>query len=85
MAGAMTAVVHYCLLGLGLAVEKDAVPYLFLVVACHMVTVVIVYPWCRLVVFRDSGTPWIVGYLRFYVVGLGSSERRWPDSRFWWN
>src|SRR5689334_10966444 len=70
MSGAMTAVVYYCLLGLGLATAKDAVPYLFLVVACHAVTVVMVYPWYRLVVFRDSGTSWTVGYLRFYAEGL---------------
>ncbi|MFC7649847.1 GtrA family protein [Streptosporangium lutulentum] len=70
MASAMTAVVYYCLLGLGLVVAKDAVPYLFLVVACHLITVVIVYPWYRLVVFPTSGTSWIVGYLRFYAVGL---------------
>ncbi|MEU8381267.1 GtrA family protein [Streptosporangium sp. NPDC048865] len=69
-AGAMTAVVYYALLGLGLLVVEDGVPYLFLVVVSHVVTVVIVYPWYRLVVFRDSGYSWPAGYLRFYMVGL---------------
>ncbi|GAA2882506.1 hypothetical protein GCM10010517_45670 [Streptosporangium fragile] len=66
----MTAVVYYCLLGLGLAVTGNSVPYLFPVVVCHLITVVIVYPWYRLVVFRVSGESWVTGYLRFYVVGL---------------
>ncbi|MBT2231293.1 GtrA family protein [Nonomuraea sp. NEAU-A123] len=70
MAGAMTAVVYYCLLGLALLAAEDAVPYLVLVVTSHFVTVVIVYPWYRLVVFRVSGESWLRGYLRFYVVGL---------------
>ncbi|MFB9678885.1 GtrA family protein [Streptosporangium vulgare] len=70
IAGAMTAMVYYALLGLGLLVVEDGVPYLFLVVVGHLMTVVIVYPWYRLVVFRDSGYSWLVGYLRFYVVGL---------------
>ncbi|MEU8036729.1 GtrA family protein [Streptosporangium sp. NPDC049078] len=69
-AGAMTAMVYYVLLGLGLLAFEDGVPYLFLVVVSHLITVVIVYPWYRLVVFRDSGYSWPVGYLRFYVVGL---------------
>ncbi len=70
LAGAMTAMVYYALLGLGLLVVEDDVPYLFLAVAGHLVTVVIVYPWYRLVVFRGSGHSWPAGYLRFYAVGL---------------
>jgi putative flippase GtrA len=70
LAGAMTATVYYALLGLGLLFEKGDVPYLFLVVISHMITVVIVYPWYRLVVFRVSGESWLTGYLRFYAVGL---------------
>ncbi|WP_329083736.1 MULTISPECIES: GtrA family protein [unclassified Streptosporangium] len=70
LAGAMTALVYYALLGLGLLVVEDGVPYLFLVVVSHLVTVVIVYPWYRLVVFRGSGHSWFAGYLRFYAVGL---------------
>lgn len=70
MSGAATAVVYYCLLGLGLAVAGDSIPYLFLVVVCNFMTVVIVYPWYRLVVFRSSGESWIRGYLRFYLVCL---------------
>ncbi|GAA4229495.1 putative flippase GtrA [Streptosporangium album] len=70
LAGVMTAAVYYALLGLGLFVTKDRVPYLFLLAACQFVTSVIVYPWYRLVVFRVSGESWITGYLRFYAVGL---------------
>ncbi|GHH64164.1 hypothetical protein GCM10017673_06350 [Streptosporangium violaceochromogenes] len=71
LAGAMTAAVYYALLGLGLLTVKGGVPYLFLVVVSHLITVVIVYPWYRLVVFRVSGEPWLLGYLRFYAVGAG--------------
>ncbi|GII27286.1 GtrA family protein [Planotetraspora mira] len=70
LAGAMTAAVYYALLGLGLLAAKGTVPYLVLVVMSHLITVVIVYPWYRLVVFRVSGQSWLAGYLRFYVVGL---------------
>jgi|GEM_PF-6928421 len=69
-AGAVTAMVYYALLGLGLLAFEDDAPYLFLVVVSHLMTVVIVYPWYRLVVFRDSGYSWPAGYLRFYGVGL---------------
>lgn len=67
----MTAAVHCALLGLGLLAAGGSVPYPFLVVASHCATVAIVYPWYRLVVFRVSGGPWLRGYARFYVVGLG--------------
>ncbi|MER5622142.1 GtrA family protein [Streptosporangium sp. NPDC002544] len=70
LAGAMTAAVYYVLLGLGLLVAKDEVPYLSLLVVSHLITSIIVYPWYRLVVFRVSRESWITGYLRFYVVGL---------------
>lgn len=73
VAGAITAVVYCALLGLGLLATEDAVPYFFLVVVAHLVTVVVVYPGYRLVVFRVSGGSrgsWIRGYLRFYAVGL---------------
>jgi putative flippase GtrA len=71
LAGALTAGVYYALLGLALLAVGDRVPYLFLVLVSHMVTVTAVYPWFRRVVFRVSGEPWITGYLRFYAVGLG--------------
>ncbi|MEV7006442.1 GtrA family protein [Streptosporangium sp. NPDC051022] len=71
LSGAMTGALYCALLGLGLLVAQGAVPYLLLVVVSHLVTVVIVYPWYRLVVFRVSGEPWLAGYLRFYVVGAG--------------
>ncbi|MCC5577029.1 GtrA family protein [Microtetraspora sp. AC03309] len=70
LAGAMTAGVYYALLCLGLLVAKNAVPYLFLVVVSHFITVVLVYPAYRLVVFKVSGVGWLSGYLRFYAVGL---------------
>jgi putative flippase GtrA len=70
LAGAITAVVYCALLGLGLLAAEDAVPYLFLVLVSHLITVVLVYPGYRLVVFRGSGGSWIKGYLRFYAVGL---------------
>ncbi|WP_433361635.1 GtrA family protein [Streptosporangium sp. CA-115845] len=70
LAGAVTAMVYCGLLGLGLMVAEDRIPYLFLVVVSHLTTVVIVYPGYRLVVFRGSGDPWLTGYLRFYLVGL---------------
>ncbi|WP_162795109.1 GtrA family protein [Nonomuraea lactucae] len=70
LAGAMTAVVYYILLGLALLVAKDRAPYLVLVVVSHFVTVVVVYPGYRLLVFRVSGHSWMTGYLRFYAVGL---------------
>ncbi|WP_436762443.1 GtrA family protein [Streptosporangium sp. V21-05] len=71
MASATTALLHCSLLGLGLLAADDAVPYLVLVMAAHLTTVVIVYPWYRLVVFRAHGRSWLTGYLRFYAVGLG--------------
>ncbi|WP_182905471.1 GtrA family protein [Microbispora sp. H13382] len=70
LAGAATAGVYYVLLGLGLLLTRNSVPYLFLVVGCHFVTVVTVYPAYRLVVFRGCTVGWITGYLRFYAVGL---------------
>ncbi|WP_433258993.1 GtrA family protein [Streptosporangium sp. CA-135522] len=70
MGSAMTAAVHCTLLGLGLLAAGASVPYLFLVVVSHCATVVIVYPWYRLVVFRVSGDSWLRGYVRFYAVGL---------------
>ncbi|SNS20789.1 Putative flippase GtrA (transmembrane translocase of bactoprenol-linked glucose) [Streptosporangium subroseum] len=70
VAGAMTAVLYYGLLGLGLLIAKDGVPYLFLVVVCYLVAATIIYPWYRLVVFRGTRESWPVGYLRFYAVGL---------------
>ncbi|MFI6511244.1 GtrA family protein [Streptosporangium sp. NPDC050855] len=71
MASATTALLYYALLGLALLVVNDAVSYLLLAMAAHLTTVVIVYPWYRLVVFRTRGRSWIAGYLRFYAVGLG--------------
>ncbi|MFB9627330.1 GtrA family protein [Nonomuraea helvata] len=71
LAGAMTAVVYYILLGLASMLAENAAPYLVLVAVSHFVTVVIVYPGYRLLVFRISGDSWISGYFRFYVVGLG--------------
>ncbi|MGV9538290.1 GtrA family protein [Streptosporangium sandarakinum] len=70
-AGAMTAVIYHVLLGLGLLATDGAVPYVVLLVAGHLATSLIVYPWYRLVVFRTSGSSWVIGYLRFYTVGLG--------------
>ncbi|MER6947319.1 GtrA family protein [Nonomuraea sp. NPDC000554] len=70
MAGAMTAAIHCGLLGLALHAAQGAIPYLVLVVVSHFGTVVLVYPWYRLVVFRGSKESWVTGYLRFYLVGL---------------
>jgi hypothetical protein len=70
MGGAMTAAVYCGLLGLALLAVGTSVPYLFLVVASHFVTVVIVCPWYRLVVVRVAGDSWLSGYVRFYAVGL---------------
>ncbi len=71
LGGAMTAAVYYALLGLGLLAAKGSVHYLVLIVVSHFATVVIIYPWYRLVVFQYSGDSWLRGYVRFYVVGLG--------------
>ncbi|MEU9830624.1 GtrA family protein [Streptosporangium sp. NPDC048047] len=71
LAGAVTAAAYYALLCLALAVTDDRVPYLFLAFASHAVTVLLVYPLFRAVVFRSSGQPWLTGLARFYTVGLG--------------
>src|SRR3954447_16326767 len=71
LSGAMTAVVYCTILGLGLLAVKDVIPYVFLLVVCHFTASVIVYPWYRVVVFRVSEGSWLMGYLRFYMVGLG--------------
>jgi putative flippase GtrA len=68
--GAATVALYSALLALGLLILEERVPYLFLVVVSHLMAVLIVYPWYRLVVFRVSAGSWITGYLRFYVVGL---------------
>ncbi|NUW42405.1 GtrA family protein [Nonomuraea rhodomycinica] len=68
--GGATAVMYYGILAAALAVTGERVPYLVLVVASHLVTVVIVYPWYRLVVFPGAGHGWVAGYLRFYAAGL---------------
>jgi putative flippase GtrA len=70
LAGAVTFGVYYALFGLGLLVAGNAVPYLFLVAVSHLITAVIVYPAYRLIVFKVSGQSWLLGYLRFYAVGL---------------
>ncbi|MEV0408808.1 GtrA family protein [Actinoallomurus sp. NPDC050550] len=61
---------YYALLGLGLLVANNAVPYLLLIVIGHFGTTMIVYPLYRLIVFKVSGEGWLSGYLRFYAVGL---------------
>ncbi|MFC4057832.1 GtrA family protein [Planomonospora corallina] len=68
--GAVTVAVYSGLLALGLLILEGRVPYLFLVAVSHLLAVIIVYPWYRLVVFRTSRDPWIRGCLRFYAVGL---------------
>ncbi|GAA3201993.1 GtrA family protein [Nonomuraea roseoviolacea] len=68
--GGVTAVIYYGILAAALAATGGRVPYLLLVVASHLVTVVIVYPWYRLVVFPGAGHGWLAGYLRFYAAGL---------------
>ncbi|MEU8246009.1 GtrA family protein [Nonomuraea sp. NPDC048916] len=70
MGGGMTAVIYYCIMASGLLFLDERVPYLCVVLAAHLITVVIVYPWYRLIVFPGAGDSWLVGYLRFYVVGL---------------
>ncbi|RCG29391.1 GtrA family protein [Sphaerisporangium album] len=69
--GAVTALLYYVILVAGLRVLGRGVPYLYVVVASHFLTVVMVYPWYRLVVFPGGGESWIAGYLRFYAVGIG--------------
>ncbi|MFC4590294.1 GtrA family protein [Sphaerisporangium corydalis] len=69
--GALAAVLYYAIMITGLLVVGGTVPYLYVVVTAHFATVVIVYPWYRLVVFPASGDSWPRGYLRFYTVGLG--------------
>jgi putative flippase GtrA len=71
LAGAVTFGIYYALFGLGLLVAGNTVPYLFLVVVSHLITGVIVYPGYRLIVFKVSDKSWLLGYLRFYGVGLG--------------
>ncbi|MEQ4717331.1 GtrA family protein [Nonomuraea sp. B19D2] len=68
--GAMTAVIYYGLFACALYGFHDRVPYLAVVVVSHLVAVLIVYPWYRLVVFPGAGGSWLAGYLRFYAVGL---------------
>ncbi|MFG1686358.1 GtrA family protein [Nonomuraea sp. NPDC049269] len=70
LGGALTAAIYYGILVAGLLLLRDTVPYLLVVVVSHFATVVIVYPWYRLVVFSGAGVSWLVGYLRFYAVGL---------------
>ncbi|WP_248963963.1 GtrA family protein [Sphaerisporangium perillae] len=70
MGGALTALLYYAILVAGLLTLGKVVPYLYVVVVSNFATVVIVYPWYRLVVFRGAGGSWLAGYLRFYAVGL---------------
>ncbi|GIH75753.1 GtrA family protein [Planobispora longispora] len=69
--GGLTALVYLGLLALALPILEDSVPYLLVVATCHFATVLIVYPWYRLAVFRVTCGSWIEGYARFYVVCLG--------------
>ncbi len=69
--GALSAVVYYAILGAQLAALGHRVPYLLLLVTSQFVASVVVYPWYRLMVFRVSGSSWVLGHLRFYAVGLG--------------
>ncbi|KAB8187239.1 GtrA family protein [Microbispora catharanthi] len=69
--GAMSAVVYYAILGVQLAALGHRVPYLILLVTSQFAASVVVYPWYRLMVFRVSGSSWVLGHLRFYAVGLG--------------
>ncbi|MGI5287066.1 GtrA family protein [Nonomuraea polychroma] len=68
--GALTAAIYYGIVALALSFFGNTAPYLLLVVASHLATVVIVYPWYRLVVFPETLESWLAGYLRLYVVGL---------------
>ncbi|MBG0813548.1 GtrA family protein [Planomonospora sp. ID82291] len=67
----MTVAVYLSLLALGLLILGGRVPYPILVVVGHLATVLIVYPWYRIAVFRITRGSWMAGYLRFYTVGLG--------------
>ncbi|MEV5706118.1 GtrA family protein [Actinoallomurus sp. NPDC052274] len=71
LAGGVTAVVYYAILCVGLLAVRDEVPYLFVVVASHFVTALIVYPMYRLAIFKISDDDWLPGFMRFYAVGLG--------------
>ncbi|GII78697.1 hypothetical protein Sru01_36790 [Sphaerisporangium rufum] len=71
VSGGVTALLYYAILAAGLHIFRDSVSYLCVVVASHFITLVAVYPWYRLVVFRGGRKSWIAGYLRFYAVGLG--------------
>ncbi|GAA3444123.1 hypothetical protein Pve01_70700 [Planomonospora venezuelensis] len=66
----MTVVAYFSLLALALLLLERVVPYLFLVAGSHLLAVMLVYPWYRLVVFRVSTGSWITGFARFYLVGL---------------
>ncbi|MEU8198227.1 GtrA family protein [Microbispora amethystogenes] len=68
--GAMSAGVYYAVLGVQLAALGRRVPYPVLLVTSQFVASVVVYPWYRLMVFRVSGSSWVLGHLRFYAVGL---------------
>ncbi|WP_449063266.1 GtrA family protein [Planomonospora algeriensis] len=70
--GAATVVVYSGLLALGLLILEERFHYLVLVAVSHLMTILIVYPWYRLVVFRVSSGSWISGCLRFYAVGLSA-------------
>ncbi|WP_268249356.1 GtrA family protein [Planobispora rosea] len=66
--GVMTMMLYLSFLALALPIFESSVPYIVLVAISHLLALVIVYPWYRLVVFRVSEGSWTSGFLRFYLV-----------------
>ena len=71
LAGGISAVLYYGVFAAGWAALGAHVPYVAMAVLANLVTAPPTYQIQRHLVFRATG-PWFRGFLRFYVLCLGS-------------
>jgi putative flippase GtrA len=71
VAGGMTAIVYFGLFSGAWALLRGVIPYPLVALGAQGITVMLVYPLYRIVVFRPVG-PWIWGLLRFYIACTSS-------------
>ena len=71
LAGGTAAVLYYAVFAAGWSTLGGRMPYLVVAVLANLVTALPTYQIQRRLVFRATG-PWWRGFLRFYVLCLGS-------------
>ena len=70
-AGGVAAGMYYAAFAAGWALLSSEIPYLAIALIANLVIAVPTYGLYRRLVFRAGG-PWWAGFVRFYVLALGS-------------